>query len=75
MYLLTLMHSLEGDSAYIQDSMGYHKVGNPSKTVPAVTLHLYCPPFLSCKIWMSPNQEKPSQSCVCYFSEYGNVVE
>jgi cysteine dioxygenase len=65
----------EGDSAYIQDSMGYHKVGNPSQTIPAISLHLYCPPFSKCKIWMDANQTKPSQSCVCYYSEYGTIVE
>eukprot|EP00545_Synedropsis_sp_CCMP1620_P009907 CAMPEP_0119007508 /NCGR_PEP_ID=MMETSP1176-20130426/3057_1 /TAXON_ID=265551 /ORGANISM="Synedropsis recta cf, Strain CCMP1620" /LENGTH=196 /DNA_ID=CAMNT_0006959675 /DNA_START=80 /DNA_END=667 /DNA_ORIENTATION=- len=41
----------EGQQAYITDSMGFHKVGNPSMTQPATTLHLYCPPFSKCKIW------------------------
>eukprot|EP00816_Leptocylindrus_hargravesii_P007210 CAMPEP_0196801000 /NCGR_PEP_ID=MMETSP1362-20130617/613_1 /TAXON_ID=163516 /ORGANISM="Leptocylindrus danicus, Strain CCMP1856" /LENGTH=195 /DNA_ID=CAMNT_0042171669 /DNA_START=264 /DNA_END=848 /DNA_ORIENTATION=- len=41
----------EGAIAYIADWLGYHKIGNPSKSQPAVTLHLYSPPFDSCKIW------------------------
>jgi cysteine dioxygenase len=53
--------------------MGYHKVGNPDATLPAVTLHLYCPPFQKCKIWMDPKLQasKSSNACMCYYSEYG----
>ena len=58
--------------AFINDSMGYHKVGNPSKTVPAVTLHLYCPPFDQCKIWLDQNRaSRSSNACMCNYSEYG----
>mmetsp|Transcript_37693 Transcript_37693/g.67884 ORF Transcript_37693/g.67884 Transcript_37693/m.67884 type:complete len:256 (-) Transcript_37693:204-971(-) len=58
--------------AFINDSMGYHKVGNPSKSAPAVTLHLYCPPFSQCKIWLDPSHgSKPSNACMCNYSEYG----
>ncbi|KAL9185196.1 hypothetical protein ACHAXT_002973 [Thalassiosira profunda] len=57
--------------AFIKDSMGYHKVGNPSKTVPAVTLHLYCPPFDQCRIWLDKNHaSRPSKACMCNYSEY-----
>lgn len=31
-----------GDSAYINDSIGYHKVGNPTNAR-AVSLHVYAP--------------------------------
>lgn len=59
--------------AFIDDSMGYHKVGNPSKTTPAVTLHLYCPPFDQCKIWLDPSHAScPSNACMCNYSEYGS---
>jgi len=65
----------EGQLAYITDSMGYHKVGNPNATVPAVTLHLYCPPFDQCRIWLDPdNASKPSKSRVCYHSVFGSKV-
>jgi len=58
--------------AFINDSMGYHKVGNPSKSTPAVTLHLYCPPFNQCKIWLDPSHaSRPSKACMCNYSEYG----
>lgn len=52
--------------AFIDDSMGYHKVGNPSKSIPAITLHLYCPPFNQCKIWLDPDEAShPSNAYMC----------
>lgn len=42
-----------GDVLYIDDGLGYHKVGNPSADVPARTLHLYSPPFTRCSVWLS----------------------
>jgi len=62
----------EGAIAYIADWLGYHKIGNPSKSQPAVTLHLYSPPFDSCKIWLDPSKaSKPSTAKICYHSVYG----
>ncbi|KAL7430777.1 hypothetical protein ACHAXH_001681 [Discostella pseudostelligera] len=59
---------------FINDSMGYHKVGNPSKSMPAVTMHLYCPPFNQCKIWLDPSHaSRPSKACMCNYSVYGMV--
>ncbi|RWS16804.1 cysteine dioxygenase type 1-like protein [Dinothrombium tinctorium] len=37
------------DVAYINDSIGLHRVENESHTQPAVSLHLYIPPFNSCR--------------------------
>jgi cysteine dioxygenase len=59
--------------SYINDYMGYHKVENPSNNTPAVTLHLYCPPFEKCKIWLDPsNASLTSNVCMCNYSEYGD---
>lgn len=33
---------------YINDSLGLHRVENTSHTEPAVSLHLYCPPYNMC---------------------------
>ncbi|KAL7489822.1 hypothetical protein ACHAW6_015541 [Cyclotella cf. meneghiniana] len=61
--------------SYINDYIGYHKVGNPSTTTPAVTLHLYCPPYEKCKIWPDPNRASRSNDvCMCNYSEYGTLV-
>jgi len=62
--------------AYINDFMGYHQVGNPSRTMPAVTLHLYIPPFQKCKIWLDASKaSSPSTSNMCFYTEYGQRVK
>mmetsp|Transcript_21513 Transcript_21513/g.30765 ORF Transcript_21513/g.30765 Transcript_21513/m.30765 type:complete len:235 (-) Transcript_21513:16-720(-) len=62
---------------FISDIQGYHKVGNPDPTLPAVALHLYCPPFQRCKIWMKDCNDvlMASSVCMCYYSEYGVKVK
>jgi cysteine dioxygenase len=60
----------EGQQLYINDTLGYHKVENPSLSQPAITLHLYCPPFDKCRIWMDPSR-KSSNSKMTYHSQYG----
>jgi cysteine dioxygenase len=42
----------EGQISYINDSIGYHKIGNPFRDSGSVSLHLYTPPFHSCKVWV-----------------------
>jgi cysteine dioxygenase len=41
----------EGQVSYMHDSIGLHKIGNPCKNTGSVTLHLYTPPFKSCRVW------------------------
>nr|QCT83967.1 CDO2 [Carassius auratus] len=40
---------LENQCAYINDSLGLHRVENVSHTETAVSLHLYSPPFQTCQ--------------------------
>lgn len=60
---------------YIHDSIGLHKVG--AADGPAMTLHLYAPPFRTCKIWL--DETGPASKClqpsVTYHSEYGQVID
>ena len=35
---------------YMDDSLGLHRLGNPSKSEGAITLHLYTPPVARCKV-------------------------
>ena len=51
LYDIVSLYSYAPIAAYIDDSMGLHKIGNPCPDVGAVTLHLYTPPFKSCKVW------------------------
>jgi cysteine dioxygenase len=63
----------KGGLVFIEDSQGYHSVGNPSHTTPAITLHLYSPPFQKCKIWLG-ECHKPTPSSFCNDTEYGRKV-
>ena len=75
-----------GQLAFIKDSIGLHKVGNPSAVTPAVTLHLYSPPFQDCRVWVddgessdegtacASNMSVARSSCVEHFSEYGKII-
>lgn len=40
----------QGLVTYMDDFVGYHKVGNSGDDI-AVTLHLYTPPYASCKVF------------------------
>lgn len=55
---------------YINDTLGLHRVENPSHSDGAVSLHLYCPPYNSCSIF---NQKtgKQSKCKVEFYSKYG----
>lgn len=55
---------------YMDDSIGYHKVGNPSTDIDAITLHVYSPPYEKCRIWLDVDQG-PSTAISCYYSEFG----
>eukprot|EP00795_Rhopilema_esculentum_P003725 gene3725-14999_t len=56
--------------AYINDSLGLHRVENPSHTNQAVSLHLYSPPFKACHSFDERTGKK--RSCqVTFWSQYG----
>ncbi|XP_076167729.1 cysteine dioxygenase type 1 [Ptiloglossa arizonensis] len=56
--------------SYINDSLGLHRVENPSAVNPAVSLHLYSPPFTSCSVF---NKQTGQRTCcnVTFWSKYG----
>ncbi|XP_033330291.1 cysteine dioxygenase type 1 isoform X2 [Megalopta genalis] len=55
---------------YINDSMGLHRVENPSAVNPAISLHLYSPPFSSCSVFNKQTGQK-TESKVTFWSKYG----
>jgi cysteine dioxygenase len=66
----------EGQVLHIEDCLGYHKVENPSFSKPAVTMHLYSPPFERCRVWLDETSATSSRSSwVQYDSEYGQRVD
>ncbi|CAF3668550.1 unnamed protein product [Rotaria sp. Silwood1] len=48
MHIINRTELIEGQVAYINDSIGLHRIENPSHTERAITLHLYVPPFDYC---------------------------
>ncbi|KAF0696822.1 Aste57867_12484 [Aphanomyces stellatus] len=60
--------------AYMDDSLGLHKIGNPSDTEDAITLHLYAPPYEKCRLWLNPaDATKSSTAVATFYSEFGEI--
>lgn len=59
------------DVAYINDHIGLHRVENPSHTEPAVSLHLYCPPFQECSIFNNKTGKR-TKCQVTFWSKFGH---
>lgn len=64
----------EGQVSYMSDDIGLHKIENPCCHTGAVTLHLYTPPYRSCKVWSNAGAGELAKSevgLVGFFSMYG----
>ncbi|XP_061381364.1 cysteine dioxygenase isoform X3 [Danaus plexippus] len=62
------------DVCYINDALGLHRMENPSHVDGAVSLHLYCPPFNSCRVFDS-RTGKPTEVKVTFWSMYGKKMK
>ncbi|XP_041988405.1 cysteine dioxygenase type 1 [Aricia agestis] len=62
------------DVCYINDALGLHRMENPSYVDGAVSLHLYCPPFDSCRVFDSTTG-KASEVKVTFWSMYGKKIK
>ncbi|KAJ2025709.1 hypothetical protein IWW57_003289 [Coemansia sp. S610] len=49
--------------AYMHDKIGLHRIGNPSLTARAVSLHLYSPPYNMCKTFDESTGAAVQSSC------------
>jgi cysteine dioxygenase len=58
---------------YINDSLGLHRVENSSHTNPAVSLHLYCPPFDACSMFDQRTGHR-TKCPVTFWTKYGEKV-
>lgn len=56
----------------MDDSYGFHKVGNPSNRI-ATTLHLYSPKIQTCRTWTSEH-DTPKDVLLSNYSEYGSKL-
>ncbi|KAI5779426.1 cysteine dioxygenase type I family protein [Peziza echinospora] len=62
------------DVAYISDKIGLHRMSNPSMTTPAVSLHLYTPPYAAkfgCNMYDERTGKATHIKLNSYFSKYG----
>lgn len=55
---------------FITDSIGLHRVENRSNVYPAVSLHLYCPPFSRCQTFDQRTGHN-SNVMVTFYSKHG----
>lgn len=55
---------------YINDSMGLHRMENPSHTDSCVSMHLYVPPFQACKTFDERTGHEHTVK-VTFYSKYG----
>ncbi|XP_061726292.1 cysteine dioxygenase type 1 [Cydia pomonella] len=62
------------DVCYINDALGLHRVENPSHADSAVSLHLYCPPFDTCRVFDS-RTGKPTTVTTTFWSINGKKVK
>lgn len=64
----TCLH--HNDVCYINDTLGLHRIENPSNIDTAVSLHLYCPPFDTCHVFNHrTGQRTPCK--VTFWSKFG----
>lgn len=61
---------LLNECAYIDDTIGLHRVENPSHVDTAVTLHLYIPPYSECRCF-DENTGKTRPARVTFWTKYG----
>lgn len=60
----------ENEVAYINDSIGLHRVENGSHTEGAVSLHLYSPPFQTCQTFDQRTGHRNTVK-MTFWSKYG----
>lgn len=59
-----------GNTLYMSDELGIHKVENASHTDKLVSLHLYSPPFDFCKVF-DERTSKRTNINMCFYSKFG----
>ncbi|KXS17001.1 cysteine dioxygenase type I [Gonapodya prolifera JEL478] len=71
MKLVDTSKLLPGRVAYIHDSICLHRLRNPHPTTPAVTLHLYVPPYHTCRTFVEATGEARAQRRCAFWSRMG----
>ncbi|KAG9327506.1 hypothetical protein KVV02_000455 [Mortierella alpina] len=61
--------------AYMHDKLGLHAVANPLKTTGSVSLHLYTPPYETCKTFNERSSKARSSGKCVFYSSRGQKLE
>jgi cysteine dioxygenase len=67
------VHIKPDDVTYMSDELGLHRVENTSHSNPAVSLHLYSPPFKSCQMF-DERTGKAMRAPMTFWSKYGEKI-
>jgi len=67
------VHIKPDDVTYMSDELGLHRVENTSHSNPAVSLHLYSPPFQSCQMF-DERTGKAMRAPMTFWSKYGEKI-
>merc|ERR1712059_225203 len=59
-----------GETAYMSDELGLHRIENVSHTSKLCSLHIYSPPFSDCNIFDSRTAKKTNVP-MTFFSKFG----
>lgn len=63
----------KNECCYINDTIGLHRIENESHSKPAITLHVYIPPYTECQGF--DQQTSKSKTCqITFYSKYGNKI-
>lgn len=66
---------ITGQTAYIHDNIGWHRVSNSSHENSAVSLHLYAPPIERCQTFCEVEGKVRAQAACPYYSIAGKVTK
>ncbi|ORZ26314.1 RmlC-like cupin domain-containing protein [Lobosporangium transversale] len=61
--------------AYMHDKLGLHAVANPLKTQGSISLHLYTPPYETCKTFNERSSKARSSGKCVFYSSRGQKIE
>lgn len=73
MNMLKQMVFEKNQVTYINDTIGLHRMENPSHCAKAVTLHLYSPPFIMCNTFDQKTGHK-TKIPMTFWSKYGEKL-
>ncbi|KAG0333947.1 Cysteine dioxygenase [Podila horticola] len=69
----TVLH--RNETTYMSDKLGLHRVANPLKTAGSLSLHLYTPPYETCRTFNERSSQARSSGKCVFYSAKGEKLE